>query len=91
MIRSLLVATVLLGSFVASGAPSKEAIFAKVKTVYISHMQKKIMTMSETTTCMAQAKDMDGLKVCAKDGKTKLAALDKKAHDAHMKAQKKKK
>ena len=81
----------IVGSFSVSAAATDEAVFNKVKTVYISHMQNKIKTMTETTTCMAQAQDMKALKVCAKDGKAKLAAIDKKASDAHKKAQKKKK
>lgn len=90
----LLIITVLaMGSFTAMAAAKKAdaASFNKVKTVYISHMQKKMMSMSQTTTCMAQAENFDALRICATKGKEEIAALDKAAKDAHDRAQKAKK
>ncbi|MCB0366896.1 MAG: hypothetical protein H6624_02740 [Bdellovibrionaceae bacterium] len=84
---------VLLASLSAYAGSKKDemASFNKVKTIYISHMQKKMMSMSQTTTCMAQAESFDALRECAKKGKAEIAALDKSAKDAHDKAQKVKK
>lgn len=89
--KILIMLSLVFSSVISQAAADKEKSFQKVKNVYISHIQKKIISMSETTSCMADGKAFKDLKVCADKGKAEIAALDKKAHDAHERAQKKKK
>lgn len=86
--KFLILSLIVVGSS-SLYAAKKEVAFTKVKNLYISHMQKKIIYMSETTQCMANAKAFEDLRKCATEGKLKISTLDKRAHDAHVKAQKK--
>ena len=88
--RILIVALVFLSSVLAYSSKKDEASFNKVKSLYIGHLQKKIIVMGEMSGCMAEGKSFKDLKTCSKVGKAKIAKLDKIAHEAHLRAKKKK-
>ncbi|MBT4761832.1 MAG: hypothetical protein HOO06_09070 [Bdellovibrionaceae bacterium] len=89
-LAAITVFTFFLNFNAFASTPEKLASFNKVKNVYVGHLQQKIIVMSEMTKCMSEGMDFKDLKKCSKSGKAKIALLDKKAHDAHLKAKKKK-
>ncbi|MCC7405043.1 MAG: hypothetical protein IT288_11655 [Bdellovibrionales bacterium] len=92
MMRALCLLSILVVNFALAAPPQGEnhAELAKMKAMYIAHTQKKVVSLSQTTTCMAESATLEGLRSCAKKGKDEVDTLDKKADEAHKAAKVKK-